>query len=632
MATRDRMIKVSMPDGSTVDFVSMQGTERLNQPFELRVMVRVSREMGAALQADQLLMKKAVVTLLANGAPLRYFHGFVTDVALGGSKLDLGDTGGRTLDYQITLRPWVWLLGQTSDCRVFQNMTVPAIVQEVCQKAGFTDLRTQLSGSYEPREYCVQFREADLNFISRLLEQEGIFYFFEHSDSQHTLVLCDDVAGLAPFPGYEEIPCSSSGTTLLGMADNSDYLNKWWVEQSVRSGKFATREFDFKAPNSPLTETSSIAREYDPARFERFDFPALATTPQSDAVERVAKVRVEESQSSQMIARGAGDVRGVAAGRVFTLTQHRKADFNIKYLVTSTVISMSEGPDGAAGEFAVSVEATDASEPYRPPRVTPKPLVHGLQTAFVVGPKGQEIYTDEEGFGQVKVQFHWDRQGQMDEHSSCWVRVSQAWAGDGWGALHLPRLGQEVVVAFLDGDPDRPVIVGSLYNGTHKPPFELPANATQSGVKSCSSLDGSPGNEIRFEDKKGAEELYFQAQKDHQVVVKHDMTTTVGNDQTVAVTGSQKVTVTGSQTVDVGGSITVNAVGSITLKVGTTSLTLSEAGVTLSTLGNVSVNGLNITIGGPTALAVSVLAPEGAITIESLSGVLNGPKVSPLSL
>jgi type VI secretion system secreted protein VgrG len=616
VAIRDRLIKVSMPDGSTVDFVSMQGTERLNQPFELRVMVRCSREMEAELAADKLLMKKAVVTLFASGTPLRYFHGFITDVALGGSKFGVADTGGRTLDYQITLRPWLWLLGQTSDCRVFQNMTVPAIVQEVCQKAGFTDLRTQLSGSYEPREYCVQFRETDLNFIGRLLEQAGICYFFEHSASQHTLVLCDDVAGLAPFPGYEQIPCSSSGETFLGMADNSDYLDKWFVEQSVRSGKFATREFDFKAPNAPLTETSSIARDYDPARFERFDFPALATTPQSDAVERVAKVRVEELQSSQMIARGSGDVRGLAAGRVFTLTQHRKADFNIKYLVTSTVISMSEGPDGAAGEFAVSIEATDASEPYRPPRVTAKPLVHGLQTALVVGPKGQEIYTDEEGFGQVKVQFHWDRQGQMDEHSSCWIRVSQAWAGDGWGVLYLPRLGQEVVVAFLDGDPDRPVIVGSLYNGTHKPPFELPANATQSGVRSCSSIDGSPGNEIRFEDKKGAEQLYVQAQKDHQVVVKHDLTTTVGNDQTF----------------DVGGSVTINASGSITLKVGSTSLTLSEAGVTLSTLGNVSVNGLNITVGGPTALAVSVLAPTGAITIESLSGILNGPKVSPLSL
>ena len=616
MAMSERAIKVTLPDGSTVDFVSLQGTERLSQPFEFRVMVRCSSEIEAELEADQLLMKKAVVTMSSNGTPLRYFHGFITDVALGGSKFGVADFGGRTLDYQITLRPWVWLLSQTSDCRVFQNMTVPAIVQEVCQKAGFTDLRTQLSGSYEPREYCVQFRETDLNFVSRLLEQEGIFYYFEHSDSQHTLVLCDDVAVLTPFPGYDQVPCASSGATFLGIADNSDYLTEWLVEQSVRSGKFATRDFDFKAPNAPLTETSSIARDYDPARFETFDFPALATTPESDAVERVAKIRVQELQSSQMIARGSGDVLGLAAGRVFTLTQHRKADFNIKYLVTSTVISMSEGPDGAAEALEITIEATDAREAYRPPRVTAKPLVHGLQTALVVGPKGQDIYTDTDGFGQVKVQFHWDRQGQMDEHSSCWIRVSQAWAGEGWGALYLPRLGQEVVVAFLDGDPDRPVIVGSLYNGTHKPPFELPANATQSGVKSCSSVDGSPGNEIRFEDKQGAELLYLQAQKDHQLVVKHDMTTTVGSDQTL----------------NAGGNVTITALGSITLKVGPTSLTLSEAGVTLSTLGNVSVNGLNITIGGPTALAVSVLAPEGAITIDSLSGVLNGPKVSPLSL
>jgi type VI secretion system secreted protein VgrG len=620
----DRAIKVSMPDGSQVDFVSLHGTERISQPFELQVIVRCDVDQEAGLEADNLLLKKAVVTLTAQEQPLRYFHGFITDVALGGSKFGVADTGGRTLDYRITLRPWLWLLGQSSDCRVFQNMTVPAIVQEVCQQAGFTDLRTQLSGSYEPRDYCVQWRETDLNFVSRLLEQEGIFYYFEHSDSQHTLVLCDDVAGLASFPSYEEVPCSSSGAQLLGMADNSDYLQKWLVEQSVRSGKFATREFDFTAPNSVPTETSSIARSYNPARFETFDFPALAPTPTAAAVERVAKLRVEELQSSQLIARGSGDVRGLAAGRVFTLTQHRKADFNIKYLVVSTVISTSAGPDGLAGEFDNTIEATDARAAYRPPRVTAKPLVHGLQTALVVGPKGQEVFTDDDGFGRVKVQFHWDRQGQKDEHSSCWIRVAQTWAGDGWGALQLPRVGQEVVVAFLDGDPDRPVIVGSLYNGTHKPPYDLPANATQSGTKSCSSIDGSPGNEIRFEDKKGVEHLFVQAQKDHQVVVKHDMTTTVGNDQTLTVAGNQKV--------DVGGSVTLNAIGSITLKVGTTSLTLSEAGVTLSTLGTVTVEGLEITVGGPTALAVSVLAPTGAITIESLSGVLNGPKVSPLSL
>lgn len=628
----DRAIKVTMPDGSTVDFVSLHGTECVSQPFELRVMVRCSSELEAGLQADKLLMQKAVVTLLANGSPLRYFHGLITDVALGGSKFGVADYGGRTVDYQITLRPWLWLLSQTSDCRVFQNMTVPAIVQEVCQKAGFTDLRTQLSGSYEPREYCVQFRETDLNFVSRLLEQEGIFYYFEHTDSQHTLVLCDDVASLSSFPGYDQVPCSSSGPALLGMADNSDYLTEWLVEQSVRSGKFATREFDFKTPNAPLSETSSIARDYNPARFETFDFPSLAATPDSGAVERVAKLRVEELQSSQLIARGSGDVRGMAAGRVFTLTHHRKSDFNIKYFVTSTVLSMTEGTDGGPGDFTVALEATDAREAYRPPRVTRKPLVHGLQTALVVGPKGQDIYTDDTGFGQIKVQFHWDRQGQMDEHSSCWIRVSQAWAGEGWGALYLPRLGQEVVVAFMDGDPDRPVIVGSLYNGTHKPPFELPANATQSGVKSCSSIDGSPGNVIRFEDKKGSEQLYVQAQKDHQVVVNHDMTTTVTNDQTLTVSGNRKISVTGNQTLDVGGNLTISALGTITLKVGLTSLTLSDAGVSLSTMGDVSVNGLNITVGGPTSLAVSVLAPTGEITIESLSGVLNGPKVSPLSL
>lgn len=616
MSNTKRLIQVSMPDGSTVDFVSMRGTERVSQPFEYRVMVRCSSELEAGLKADKLLMQRAFVTLLANETPLRYFHGIITDVALGGSTFGVADHGGGTLDYQITLRPWLWLLGQTADCRVFQNMAVPAIVREVCQKAGFTDLRTQLSSSYEPREYCVQFRETDLNFISRLLEQEGIFYYFEHSDSQHALVLCDDVATLASFPGYEKVPCSSSGETFLGMADNSDYLSEWLVEQSVRSGKFATGEFDFKTPNAPLTETSSIARPYNPARFETFDFPALATTAQSNAVERVAKIRVEELQSSQMIARGSGDVRGLAAGRVFTLTLHRKADFNIKYLVTSTSMSMSEDPDGGAGEFTVSIEATDASEAYRPPRVTAKPMVHGLQTALVVGPKGREIYTDDEGFGRIKVQFHWDRQGHRDEHSSCWIRVSQAWAGESWGALYLPRLGQEVVVAFLDGDPDRPVIVGSLYNGTHKPPFELPANATQSGVKSCSSINGSPGNVIRFEDKKSSEELFIQAEKDEKILVKNDANHSIGNNMTLTV----------------GKQLAISATESISLTVGASSITLTAAGIKVNgptvEIGgaSVNINSAEVEIGGASVNinSAAVTIGEGTVNITAATGTIAG--------
>jgi type VI secretion system secreted protein VgrG len=604
---KDHAVRVQTPLGANaVLFGRIEATERLSQPFEFQLIVRAEQ---AELDADAFLTKPVTVTMYWKGKPLRYFHGLVTEVTFGGATLGAADQGGMLLEYRLTLRPWLWLLGQTADCRAFQSMTVPAIVQEVCRKAGFTDLRLDLTSSYEPREYCVQFRETDLNFVSRLLEQEGIFYFFEHSDSKHVLVLCDDVARLTPSPGFERAsfaPKAGASMTAAG-----DHLQSWSVEKSVRSGKYATRQFDFKSPGAVLEGTSSIARAHNPSRFETFDFPALAQAPSSAAVERIAKIRVEELQTSQMLARGSGNARGIATGRVFTLTDHRRSDLNIRYAVTSTVIEMSIGSDGAAGNFNVAVEAADARQPYRPSRVTPKPLVHGLQTALVVGTHGTEIYTDE--FGRVKVQFHWDREGKQDENSSCWIRVAQTWAGRGWGAMQLPRVGQEVVVAFLEGDPDRPVIVGSVYNGTQKPPYDLPANATQSGVKSCSSTEGSPGNEIRLEDKKGAEQLYLQAQKDHQVVVKNDMTTTVGNNQKVDVTGDVTISAVGSITLSTGlASLTLSNTGSISLSAGPASLTLSSTGA-------VEVNGMNVTITG--AAAVNITAVSGAIT---------GPKVIPI--
>jgi type VI secretion system secreted protein VgrG len=599
-----RLFQVTTPFGAdTLLFGRMQATERLSQPFEFSVTAFSER---GDLDADTILGKPVTVKIATQEKPPRYFQGLAADFTLV-------DYSEQLYEYRVTLRPWLWFLTQTADCRTFLNKSVPDIVQEICKQAGFTDLRLALSGSYDPWEYCVQFRETDFNFVSRLLEQEGIFYFFEHSASKHELVLCDDAAQLTTAPSCATVPfLPDSGMNRL--TAEIDHLSSWSCRKSLRPGTYATRQFEFKTPAPVLAGTATISRGYDLSRFEAFDFPALAATPSSAAVQKVAQLRVQELQTGQTSARGAGNAAGLTTGCLFTLEQHPSADLNVRWLVSSTTIEMSNSgylatAQSSASEFKISIEALLASEPYRPARVTPKPLVHGLQSAVVVGPKGSEICTDE--FGRIKVQFHWDRQGKLDENSSCWIRVAQTWAGKGWGALRLPRIGQEVMVAFMDGDPDRPVVVGSVYNGANKPPYSLPGNATQSGVKSRSSMHGTSGNEIRFEDSKGSEELVFQAEKDHQVVVKHDVTSSVGNDMSSSIGNDMTVSVKGSQISDTGTSLVVKAGTSITFSTGLASLTLSAAGI-------VEISGMMVTING-----------EAAVNIAAAAGLIKGPIVVP---
>jgi type VI secretion system secreted protein VgrG len=615
----NRVFQVTTPFGAdTVIFGRMRATEQLSQPFELDL--TLFSEKGD-LNADTILSKPVAVTIAPGGQPTRHFHGLATDFA----QIDYDN---HLHEYHVTVRPWFWFLTRTADCRVFQNKTVPAIFQEVCQQAGFTDFRLALSGTYDPWEYCVQFRETDFNFLSRLFEQEGIFYYFEHSDSRHVLVLSDDVAQLASAPGYDSVPYwPPSGMDTLY---ERDHLAAWSFQKSFHPGTYATREFDFKAPSPVLAGTSSISRAYNPARFEVFDFPSLAAIQTSAAVERVAKIRVQELQCAQMVARGSGDAVGLATGRLFVLASHPRADLNMRYLIRSTAIDMSNnsyfgggggtGGGGAPTQFTIAIEALDAREPYRPSRSTPKPLVHGLQTALVVGPKGTEIYTDE--FGRVKVQFHWDRQGKLDENSSCWMRVGQAWAGRNWGAVQIPRVGQEVIVSFLDGDPDRPVIIGSVYNGSNKPPYPLPANKTQSGVKSRSSMDGTSGNfnEIRFEDKKGSEQLYMQAEKDHEVLIKNDAKTSVGNNMTLTVSKDQTVDIGGAQVTKVGQSVVINAGDSLTLAAGVASITLTKTGA-------VVISGELITVNGIGPISITGVGP---VNITGATGLITGLTLVPI--
>lgn len=591
----NRSVKVTSPFGPNVLLFSrMSTTEHVSQPF--RFELALLSEDGV-LDADKILGKPLCVELTVSpDLPPRYFHGLVTEFAQTGYN-------EKFHEYRAVLRPWLWFLTRTADCRIFQGKSLPDIVKDVCQQAGFQDLEARL-GSYGSWEYCVQYRETDFNFVARLLEQEGIFYYFEHSEHKHVLVLVDDVGNCTAASHYDAVPFYPR--TAADSLRDRDHLQSWSFQKSFQSGSFAARDYDFVHPSPIPSGTSSISRAHNPSRFEIYDFPADATALTSSGVERIAKLRVQEMQAAQMVAHGSGDAAGLGAGRLFKLTGYPRSDLNIQYLITSTSIDLSaddyhSGGPSVGTHFSIAIEAVDAREPYRPPRVTPKPVIQGTQTAVVVGTKGEEIYTDE--YGRIKVQFHWDRYGKQDESSSCFMRVGQMWAGKSWGAIHIPRIGQEVIVSFLEGDPDRPLVIGSVYNGSNKPPYTLPDNKTQSGVKSRSSKGGTGDNcnEFRFEDKKGSEQVYLHAEKDQTLEVEnneshsvgHDRSKDVGNDEKTSVANNRTESVGANEVISVGKNRTRSVGGAETISVAK-DYSLSIEGGRVMTVGkdeSINING-----------------------------------------
>jgi type VI secretion system secreted protein VgrG len=544
----NRTLQLSTPFGEAVLLPErVRITERLSQPFVWTL--ELASETGD-LNVDEILGYDITLSFeLPSGGGTRYFNGFVTEFAQTGYR-------ERLHEYRATVRPWLWFLTRTADCRVFQQKSVVDIFKEVAKKNGFSDYSLKLSGQYEPRTYCVQYRETDFNFLSRLLEQEGIHYFFEHSSGKHEMILCDDSTRLGTKSGYERVPFFAPSAQ-LGQQER-DHFNRWTLTRSVQAAGYVTTDYDFEMPQTSLEGKSTIKRDHGRASFQMFDYPAGISGPSPTVSEDVAKIRLEELQSAFLVARGSGNAAGLGPGQRFELAQHPRRDMNTNYLVTAATYTLDavaltggEGDDSDS-EFAVEIEAIDAKTRFRPPRLTPKPIVQGAQSALVVGQSGDEIVTDK--YGRVKVQFFWDRYGKKDENSSCWIRVAQVWAGDGWGGLHIPRVGQEVLVSFLEGDPDRPIITGRVYNATSMPPYQLPDDSTQSGIKSRSSKGGTRDNfnEIRFEDKKGSELLYAQAEKDLTVLVKNDRSVEVRHDESVTVKNDRTDSVGNDETATVG--------------------------------------------------------------------------------
>jgi len=647
----DRTVEITTPLGADVLVLrSMSGSERLGRLFEYELEL-LSENHDIAL-GDILGQNVSIRLAGLHEEGERWFNGFVTRFTYLGSH-------GRYALYRASLRPWLWFLTRAADCRIFQEMNVPDIVKQVFRDRGFTDFDERLSGSYPTWEYCVQYRETDFNFICRLLEQEGIYFYFRHEEGRHTLVLADAYSAHEPAAGYGEVPYYPPDPSARRERDN---VSRWSLSGQVQPGTYALNDFDFEVPTKNLRAARSNPGDGAHADYEIYDYPGEYT--ESGDGDHYVRTRIEELHAQHQWRRGEGDAMGLACGALFTLTNFPREDQNMEYLIVGTALTLQsdafESAAGGAGVTGASIAftATDAQVPFRPPRLTPKPVVQGPQTAVVVGQSGEEIWTDE--YGRVKVQFHWDRQGERDENSSCWVRVAQVWAGDNWGAIHIPRIGQEVIVSFLEGDPDQPIVTGRVYNGDNMPPYALPGNQTQSGIRSRSSKGGNVDNcnEIRFEDKMGEEELLIHAEKNQTIEVEadeshwvgHDRTKTVDNDETThiknnrtetvdnneeitigvnrtekvgseekitiganrteSVGASEQITIGASRTTDIGANDMLNVKANRIEKVGAN--VIQNVGATLTQ----KVGGpWNMTAGGP----VTITAPAG-LTIVSAAG------------
>jgi type VI secretion system secreted protein VgrG len=489
-----RSITAITPLGDQLLFSAMSGREEVSRLFEFQVELLSESH---TVSPTALLGKSISLEIMAHKGGTRYLDGHCMRFAYLGNH-------GRFYKYQATLRPTLWYATRGSDMKVFQKKSVPSIIKEVLGKYPVA-LKLNLVETYRDWDYCIQYRESDFNFVSRLMENEGIHFHFEHSSGKHTLVLSDAVDTHKPFPGYASVPYYPPDATY---SDNeNDHFNSWLVTQAVDPGVYVTTEYDFKKPKADLHLEQATPKGHANATYEIYDFPG-GYTELSDG-EQYARVRMQALQHQQETVIGSGHMRGAAPGYLLSLTNQKRGDQNREYFVTACDYAMRDNQYEADGsgsyDFQVQMAAIPSSDPYQPKRITPKPHTSGPESAKIVGPKGEEIYTDK--YGRVKVQFHWDRIGKNDENSSCWVRVSNNWAGSGFGAMYIPRIGQEVLIDFINGDPDRPIVTSRLYNEDNMPAWELPKHKTQSGIQTRWSQGGGGKHMLRFEDKKGIEHI-----------------------------------------------------------------------------------------------------------------------------
>lgn len=619
----NRFIAIDTPLGTDVLLLTgFSGAEGLSSLFSFELDMLSENH---NITFKDIIGKNVTVSITLADGGKRFFNGIISRFSQGRGG---GEAGGDPLFsyYRATMVPWLWLLTMTADSRIFQKLSVPDIVEKIFSEKGVKDFEVRLHGSYDQRDYCVQYRETDFNFVSRLLEEEGIYYFFEHEDKKHTLILTDVPEEHKPCPKQESARYQLSAGGWLA----EDVITSLEMTQEIRPGKYTLNDFNFEMPNTDLKVETPGRQTLGPGEREIYDYPGdYSKRAQGD---RLSNIRMQEEEAKITDIVAFSVCRAFTSGYRFDLLDYYRSDMNEKSYVLTSVNHGATEPVGGSGQgseasYTNSFTCIPFDVPYRPPRVTPKPMVEGTQTAIVVGPAGEEIYTDEHG--RVKVQFHWDREGKKDENSSCWIRVSQVWAGAGWGAMYIPRIGHEVIVNFIEGDPDRPIITGRVYHGTNKPPYPLPDEKTKSTIKSDSSLGGGGFNEIRFEDKKGEEQIFIHAEKNQDVRIKKDLLTWIGNeshlivkkDQLEQVEGDKHLTVTGDHNEKVGGTISIKAGTDMQEKVGSKHALDAGTEIHLKAGMNVVIEaGMSITLkaGG----GFVVVGPAG-VTISGTPILLN---------
>ena len=550
---KERMCRVVSPLGDDALLVErMYAREAISELFLLELELLSERD---DIAFDEIVGKSLTVTIDMQNGKQRHWNGVV-------SRFSIGPTRGRFASYRAEVVPGLWVLTRRSGCRIYQHLSVPDIAKKLFGELGVSEVRFELQRSYPEREYCVQYRESDFNFVSRLFEDVGISYYFEHGEKANTLVVFDSPGANPACPNQATAIYASAS----GAGGTSGEVDEWLHRRDLRAGAWAAIDYNFEQPSLSLLSSAPTSHAIaNNAKLEIYDHPGDFLQPGHG--ESFVKTRIEAEESASFEARGTSICPSFTPGFRFDLRGHFRKDANDTYVLTSVQHRVVDAiGDHAVTHYENAFTCRPHKIPYRPLCTTPRPLIHGVQTATVVGAAGQEI--DVDAHARVVVQFHWDREGKRDANSSCRVRVAQNWAGKGWGLIAHPRIGQEVVIDFLEGNPDKPIVIGRVYNGEQTPPYGLPANHTQTGIKSRSSPGGGGFNEIRLEDKAGSELMYVQAQKDRTTLTKNDDSQTVGHDRTRAVTNDEKVSVGANQTIAVTADRTRTVGGSESVTVG----------------------------------------------------------------
>ena len=605
-------------------FWKLSGREAMSESFALTLTLLGT---DARIDRSKLLGQPVTVTIpTQNLLTSRYINGKVTRVAVSAVEL----TGTRYAVYQLTVEPDLWPMKRDRNLRIFQGQTVPQIVKTLLGEHQ-VNLEDKLTGSYRVWDYCVQYQESSLDFISRLMELEGIAYYFSHEADKHTLVLTDAATQHQPFSGYEVIPYHQ---TPSGGSTDEEGIGQWALEDSVTPGIYSLDDYDFRKPNAWLFQAQQNPASPKPGSIDVYDWPGRFV--ETGHAEFYARIRQERWQVEHQQIQATATAAGIAPGHTFTLTNAPFFSDNGDYLVTAAGYHFEENRY-ASGE-GETIHRTDftvipASVSYRPAQSTPWPRTYGPQTAKVVGPQGESIWTDK--YGRVKVKFHWDRLAKGDDTSSCWVRVSSAWAGQGYGGVQIPRVGDEVVVDFINGDPDRPIITGRVYNDASMPPWALPAAATQMGFMSRTK-DGSVdnANALRFEDKAGAEQVWLQAERNLDINVKNDeshateknRTQFVGENETLRVVKNQQAGVKGDVICLTGNSRSDKVVNNFIISAGNTlRLECGESAIELSKDGNVNIIGNNFNFTAKQNAQINTLGGELHLNPAGGSNAIDPP-------